>query len=555
MAKKIVRIIVVVAAIAAIGAVSSWFVLAGNTLTHAKQWIADINDAAHEDGSTFTLRYGAIERAPFPNIGVRLVNPEIIFTAPKTDAEDAAMVEAKWQRKGTVDFITDTLRNEYRLISDGSGELTLQSGDDQTHIVSSPAQVEASLRASNRDAFATWKNMNWRNPEALQAALRTIAQLRLQMSPITLTDTASEAVIFTQQQGLFSFMNHSTNGSMAFELTVLAKGSQMTPAYTDVALRIASMLGAPTVIDTTPFSMTRAGTQDVDVVVQVDIPATPEGAPVSNGSIRVPRFEFTNDYYRLQLPTEVVLTDTNGRGDAHVKLNWLAEVKPAGAAEMQRSMGVSSMIAPLLAQLAGSKKSDVDPEALQQKMMDLLPTLSTLGPIRLVTDIDATVVRATEIRESKTDDSSKEASEKVTIRTLSLSHPRWGMEAKGMAARDAKGMATMDFSILCKQCETLTQDGYDKARALQAALNLMNPAREQWLLDDSIRENLNGALAEIGRKDEATGDIHFAVGTPEPNDIRINDVPVADVMKTLTQALALAPPDAEAPQAPASKTP
>jgi hypothetical protein len=555
MTKKFLRSVVVVAIIAASGSAGAWFVLAGNAVRHAEQWIADTNDVAHQEGSDFSLRYVSIERAPFPHIGVRLVNPEIVFAAPKTDAEDDAMVEAKWQRKGTVDFITDHLRHEYRLISDGTGEFTLRSGEDETHIVVSQGHIEASLRASSRAAFAAWGSMDWKDSQAVQAAARTIARARVQMSPITMTDTASEEVIFTQQQGLFLLINRSAGGGTAFELTVLAKGSQATPAYGDVALRMAAMIGLPALADMpqTPFSITRAGKQDVDIVLQVDLPPTKDGAPVSNGSIRVPRFVFTNDYYSLQLPTEVVLSDADGHGQAHIRLNWSAEVKPAGAKEMQRSVGMSDTIAPLLAQLSGSETSDVDPEALQQKILAALPTLSTLGPIRLVTDIDAEVTRPPEPNTATANIPQVEASEKVTIRKLEFGHARWGMDAKGMAARDDKGSATVDLSVLCKQCETLTQDGYDGAQSLQALLNLMNPNREQWLLEDAILANLNEALAQIGRKDAATGDISFAVGTPSPNDIRINDTPIAEVMKTLTQALALDPKDAE-PSPPAADT-
>jgi hypothetical protein len=166
--------------------------------------------------------------------------------------------------------------------------------------------------------------------------------------------------------------------------------------------------------------------------------------------------------------------------------------------------------------------------------------------VKLVVDFEAAVPTPREGGLAEQEKEGEVRRQNLTLRAFHFDHARWGIEAKGMAAKSGKEDMQVDMKLVCKRCSTMTKDIYDTAQGVQDVLNFINPERAPWPVDAAMLARIDSTLAEIGRKDEASGDITFSIGATKPNEIRINDRPLEEVMPKLLAIFmpAMAAPDA-----------
>ena len=539
------RAIVVLLVAGVVAAGGTWYVMAGRVMNAAQALIDKANTMQHTDGSSVKIAYDGLSRTMFPTIGVRVSNPSIEFNAPgapaaAVTAEQSAAAPAPqplhvtWKHTGTVDIITDQLAHEFRVVNDGSGAGTLEAGNDKIAISSAPAHSEMSLKAKNGDAFKQWQAINLSDPNSVKQALAQIGGAHIAAGAVKLTDSATNAVILTQDEASFDMTNRSDDKQINFDVSLLAKGSEVTKEYTNIVVHVMNMLQLPTsAIDgSMPLAADRAGKQDMEIALSVNLP-TPNGQPTPNGDVHVSKFSIKNNFYSISLPLDVALHEDAGSRHATIKMNWSLEVTPTGAAESQVLVDQAMQMAP------GGKGENQ--QLLKQKIMAALPTVSTLGPITLVLDVDASVPKPSANGQPPAD-----SKQSVTLRQFSFGHKRWGIDAKGEASSvDASPAGTVTGTLTCKQCTTLTGDLFSTAHDVQEVTAILQPGTAPLPLSDAMLAQLNAALASIGKPGATNGDIDFVVTTPTPGDIRVNDKPVGQVMPQLM--MVFMPPPAAAP--------
>ncbi len=529
------RFLATVIGVLVVGLGAGWFVLTGNALTNVQRVVEELNEKKLADNGSVKITYDSLSRSGFPALGVRLVNPMLAINVPGDGAERQP-VDLAWKRSGTFDIVTDYVRHEYRVISDGSGSLTLQSGSDKVAIESADARIEASITARSRAAFDAWGSLDLEDKQAVRAALRDVAAAKLSMGAFVMKNTTTDATIFTQEHANIALANRGKENVLDFDLDVDVKASELTKEYSAVASTMLRIFQLPQAMDdaAVPLSATRAGKQDITMALRVNVPESPTGMEIPKGFIHVDRFSITNNFYHLEAPLHVVLDDANDQRSANIKVNALLEVKPAGAEEMTRLVdGIDPRVQPVLAQLAGASSTTADPEQVKQKMLAALPTLSTLGPVKLVVDLEAAVPTPREGGLAEQEKEGEVRRQNLTLRAFHFDHARWGIEAKGMAAKSGKEDMQVDMKLVCKRCSTMTKDIYDTAQGVQDVLNFINPERAPWPVDAAMLARIDSTLAEIGRKDEASGDITFSIGATKPNELHINDRPIEEVMPKL----------------------
>jgi hypothetical protein len=509
---------------------AAWYVASGEVVNHAKSLVEQANAATHPEGLTLTIAYESVTRSHFPSVGVRFVNPSISFS----DAGDGVgrpPFSFEWKREGHVDFVSDVRTRTYRLVSHGSGRTVVRADNQSFEIASEPSDMELALTARDRAAYKTLQELDLRDRAAVEKAVRELAGISLRASDILLSESGTQTTLYSQRASSLVLTNRSTESTYDFDATIQVKDSEITKTYSDMLARFTSALQMPLAIndEIMPFSSTRAGKQNMELAVRAKLPRNAEDSTIDDGYIHVNQFTVTNAYYQLSAPFDLVIAQADERRTAAIKGNWQFELTKAGGAEMSRP-GLNKSILLVLAKRAGVETIEADPELLQQKLLASLPSVSTLGPIEFRVDLEASTpmpkASASAIDTTGKDD----RREMLTINALSFTHPRWGMDVKGMAARVGKNEMTVDFTIICQKCETMTRDIYDVASATQEVMSLLNPKREAWYMNEAMLANVNKTLAEIGRKDEATGDIVFGIGSPSPNDIRINGKPMSQVM-------------------------
>lgn len=524
------RTILAVPVAAAVGLGAAWYVASGEVVTHAQNLVEQANSVARPEGQTLKITYEKVTRSRFPAVGVRFVNPGIAFS----DAGDGAgrpPFSFEWKRDGHVDFVSDVRTRTYRLASHGSGKTLLQADSQSFALASDPSEIELALTARDRAAYEAMQELNFADRAAVEKAVRELAAVSLKAGDVLLFEPNSKAPLYRQQASAIVLENRNTEDSYDFDATVQVKDSEVTQAYSDMLARFTSALQMPLMIndEIMPFSSTRAGKQNVDLAVRAKLPRNAEDSTIDDGYIHIDRFAVTNAYYQLSAPFDLVIAQADGRRTAAIKADWQFELTKAGGEEMGRP-GLNKSILLMLAKRSGVEEIDVDPELLQQKLLASLPGISALGPIQFHVDLEASTPMPSSAASALEGAGKDDRREMLTIHALSFDHPRWGMDIKGMAARAGRNEMTVDFTILCKKCETMTRDIYEVAGATQELMALLNPKREAWYMNEEMLANVNKTLAEIGRKDEASGDIVFGIGSPSPNDIRINDKPMAQVM-------------------------
>jgi hypothetical protein len=543
------RVILGLFVMGVIAAGGTWYVMAGKVVNGAQALIEKVNTTPHEDGSSVKITYDGLSRTMFPNIGVRLTNPAVELKSPGIavpQGADASPPPAApqpfhvtWKHTGTVDIITDRFTHEYRLVNDGSGTGTLETDGATASISSAPAHSEASLRAKTLAAFTQWQTLDLGNADAVKQALTEIGGVHINAGAIKVTDTTSGAVILTQDESKLDFTNRSDEKQINFDASFVGKGSQVTKEYTDLITRVVTMMHLPaTGFDgSMPMSASRAGKQDVDIAMNVNLPTTPAGQPMPTGDIHVTKFSIRNNFYTLNAPLDVVMHEDASRRHATIKLDWSLDITAAGAAETQVMLDQALKMAPGAPQM--------NQEQLKAAVLAALPNVSTLGPITFVLDVDASVPKPGAQPAASASEDSKES---LSLRQFRFGHKRWGLEAKGEAFSDnATRGGTITGTLTCKQCTVLTQDLFATAHGVQEVMALMQPGSAPFPLTDAMLAQLNATLASIGKPGATAGDIDFVVTTPAAGDVRVNDKPFAQVMPQLMMVFMPPQPPQAAP--------
>lgn len=539
MKKNITRIIVALVGLGILGGGSAWFIASGKAVTQAEALVAKLNAQTLPQNGTVKLSYERLSRSGFPAVGVRMLNPVLSATIPG-DAEGRPPIDITWKRTGHVDIITNYLTHSYQILSNGTGELRVTSGNENITTTSDFSQVALHITAKDGAAFTRWSELNLNDFAAIHAATKDIAEFSFSASPLVIKETANNATIYTQGASHVDIKNRTTEGTINFDLDSTLNGMEITKEYGPVMQRLVRALQMPEAVwnEASPFSSTRAGKQDFIITMQVNMPDKP--GPVPNGYIRIPKFHIKNAYYSLDMPLQVTFKEEDDLRLASVKLDAAWNVTQAGAQEMQAALDMMTdkdKFGGLFLKMAGATKTEIDQHALKQKMTEALPSLSTIGPITFVADFEVSAPKTPRSPLDIKRDASAINAENLTIRALNFNHTRWGVDVKGMAARAAGSAPTVDMTIICKRCDTMTKDIYDTASAAQSAMNMMTPERAQWPISEALLTTINTTLADIGRKDEA-GDITFGINSPKAGDYRVNDKPMEEVLPKLMMVFA-----------------
>ncbi len=542
MASKKVKVIGGVAAVLVAGAGSAWYVITGNILSATTSWLATVASKKLEDGTTTTLTYDSIRRSSFPSIGVRLVNPRFTVSYPGTDNETKAPVAFTVALNGTIDTTTDYIGNAYNVAVNGAYSYDASIGETKFGGKSAAPSAERwLLKAKDRASFNAWNSLDWNNAEAVKAAIQGIAAARYEVGAFALND-AQGRLLMGANKLVLGFNNRSNETTIDGDVVIQANALEVTDAYNEAAESVMQLASLPQLMKLSqmPFSASRAGKQELDIVAAIQLPMGIASGASPSGFVDVSKFYTKNNFYTLNMPMRMVLNEANGQRNLTLKLDWMLDVTAAGGAEGQYL--VNAVAEPfLMAAQAAPDAQPLDGEALKQRITAALPTLSTLGPITLSIDLDATSPSA-----PAQPGQPATGKDSVSMRNFALTHKRWGIVAKGDSLNDANG-ATINASLVCKQCDTLTGDVVATAQGAQEVMNTATPGRPQMALTPEFVTSLNSTLAEIGSKD-AAGDVTFTFATPKPGEVTVNGKPIGEVgPKLMALFMALQPAPAQAP--------
>ncbi len=536
MKKTIVRVVIGLVGVGLVGTGGAWYTASSTAISQAEKLITEFNAKALPNNGKATITYDSLSRSSFPSVGVRLVNP-VMTTSIPADDQGRAAVDMMWKINGYTDVITNHLKNEYRVVSDGTSELQLKSGTETINATSTPSRAELSVAAKNRAAFDQWNSLNFDDKKAVEDAVKNLASLNFSISAGAMKDSATNNVIYSYDASSLKLANRSTDNLVDFDLDMAFMGMEITDAYTSIIQRAGLVMQVPQIgLDQAqlPFSSTRAGKQDMVLSLQVNMPQE-RTKPVVNGYVRAPKLLIKNDFYRFESPVHIEFKEENKTRNATVKVNAKLEVAPAAAEESKRFFAMltsNGEVSALMKQIVGGNTAELDIAALNQKLEAALPTLSTLGPITFDVDINASTPSVDDNAPLAKPDADSAPGEHLVIEALRLNHARWGIDAKGMAARVPGAAPSVDIIVICKLCDTMTKDIYDTAMAAQEVKKLLEPQSPQWPLNETVLTKLNGALADIGRKD-AQGDITFGISSPSAGNFHINDKPMGEAMQKL----------------------
>lgn len=540
MAVKTGKIIGGVAAALLVAVGAAWYVITGNILSATTSWLAQVASKKLEDGTTTTLTYDSISRSSFPSIGVRVTNPRFTLTYPGTDNETKAPLTVAVALNGSIDTTTDYLANAYKMAINGAYSYEASVGETKFGGKSATPSAERwLLKARDRATFNAWNTLDWNDEEAVKAAIKGIAAARYEIGAFALNDSKGQLLIGANNLTL-GFANRSNDTTIDGDVVMQASALEVSSAYDETveALMQAAQLPPLMKLSEMPFSSSRAGKQDMDIVAAVKLPMGIASGAAPSGFIDVSKFYTKNNFYTLNLPMRMVLSEADAQRNLSLKLDWSLDVTAAGGAEGQYLVNGLAAMLPLQPTEEG-----IDLEPVKQKITAALPTLSTLGPITLAIDLDATSPAA-----PAQPGQPATGKDSVTMRNFALTHKRWGIVAKGDSLNDANG-ATINASLVCKQCDTLTGDVVSTAQSAQEVMNIAQPGRPQMAFTPEFVASVNSTLAEIGSKD-AAGDVTFTFTTPKPGEVAVNGKPLAEVgpkLMALFAALQPAPATEDLP--------
>lgn len=524
MKKKKVLIALGAVVVVGIAAVSgTWFVTAKKTRESVIAFIDRINTNLSKDGLTFKIGYSEAKMAGFPtHVSVRLVNPTLTITEAATDGN--APLDFQWGYDGHIDIVTDHLKKQYRAELAGNDSFTLKSGDQSMAIKGEGSKFTLLVEARSLDAFRQWETMDLKKKENVVRFLETIHSASFDAGKLHYKDATSGETVFTQDESLGRITSRSSADVLDLDLELTGKGSQVSKAYMDVLENMMKQPGGKALAPfyaqgtDTPFSAIRAGRQDVDIKGTIYM-TMKKDAPV-----REFRFDFTrahakNDFYEMNMPSKLsVKMDATGMKIA-LFTDTTMDVKPAAAAETQRA--ITQNLAMLAMLMPNAQLTEAQMVELNTKIMAALPTLSTLGPVNYKLDLAGDV--------------GPDKKGAFNLNSFALTHKRWGLEANG-AVENRSGAPTVTLTITCRQCDSFTHDTMVTAIQMQDVKKMLRPESQMLPLGEPLLAAINGLLAQVGAKG-TDGSLVFAVTTPAPGDIRLNQRPLGEVMMQAMAAL------------------
>lgn len=532
MKKILSRVIVVLLVLVVGGGGAAWWVTTSQTKKSVIAAIERINAKPQPDGSRIEIKYSDITTAGFPpSITVRLVDPSVLVTMPVAQAgmpteEDAPAQTGPadtvhWSFKGHADIITNHLDAAYKLELAGDDTIEFKTREEIATLQGKDSSYNFAVKAKSLQDFLAWENLDLDNQEQVEKFIETIREGSADVGALNYVDAKSNQPAFSHESGHFRFSNRSTKERYDFDFEVTAKNSEVYPAY---AKLLKGLSGAPENnplaamgMAEMPFSAANAGKQNFDIAMSAYIN---RGEPDAPGVVRVkaPRFTITNNYYDVNGTFDMDVTEGAAGMDFTFAQDMSLNVKEAGAKDFLKTTEMLFAMAPMMAQ--GNESFDV--EAFRAKVTSALPTVSTLGPIKLAMAMKGNFA-------PKEPNAATHTKGKIELSNFEFSHDRWGLSAKGNVDNMTAETPSITMDIVCQKCDTLTADAMQTAVASQEAAQLLDPKRASFPLGDELLQAINQLLASIGTKD-ASGNIAFAITTPAANDIRVNDKPVATVM-------------------------
>lgn len=528
MKKTILRILLALFAVLIIGGGAAWWVTTAKTKQSVIDAIARINAHKAADGSSIEITYAAVETAGFPpSITVRLVDPVLVIKAPATTQPAAAASVISWAYKGYADVVTNHLGAAYELVLSGDDTFTITQGETSSAITGSGSTYHFAVKAKSLEHFLAWEKIDFSNPAQAEAFIDSIREARADVGALSYKDAASGEPAFSHEKGLFSFVNRSDANAFDFDLEVLAKNSELYPAYGALLDKLSGSMSVSENIfgaGATPFSAANAGKQNVEINLSGYITRNKEKG---NRTMRIsmPRFSLSNNYYDIQLPLGMDVAESEGGTDFKAKLDAKINFTAAGAADAHKSLGALYAMLPMMT----ASNPSFNEAAFKEKVAGALPTVSTLGPITFAVDIDGKIAPRGE--------AGLASKGNVNLGQLELSHARWGLKADGHIDNTGE-IPNITINLNCMKCDTMTADTMKSAIDAQLALAMLEPGRPLYPLGDEMLKAIDGLFAHIGKKDTASGDVLFAITTPAANDIRIGEQPLAAAMMQAMTTLA-----------------
>ncbi|MBA4274188.1 MAG: hypothetical protein C0436_00900, partial [Alphaproteobacteria bacterium] len=446
-----------------------------------------------------------------------------------------------WSFKGYADIITNHLDAAYKIELAGDDNMEIKTGEEAATLNGKDSSYAFAVKAKSLQDFLAWENLDVDNKEQVEKFIETIREGSADVGALNYTDAASGEPAFTHESGHFRLTNRSTKELYDFDFEVTAKNSEVHPAYAKFLERLGggdanNPLAAMGMSDM-PFSAANAGKQNFDIALSAYMN---RGEPEAPGVVRIkaPRLTITNNYYDVNGTFDIDVTEGAAGMDFTFTQDMSLNVKEAGAKDFLKTTEMLFAMAPMMAQ--GNESFDI--EAFRAKVTSALPTVSTLGPIKLAIAMKGNFA-------PKEPNAATHTKGKIELSNFDFSHARWGLTAKGNIDNMTAETPAITMDIVCQKCDTLTADTMQTAVASQEAALMLDPKRPPFPLGDALLQAINQLLASIGTKD-ASGNITFAITTPAANDIRVNDKPVATVMMEGMTTLMpfMQPPAAEGAQ-------
>ncbi len=548
MKKTITRVVAAIAVVAVSGISATWYVASGKLVEATTEHLTALGKKPLANGMAIAVTYDAIDRSGFPYAGVKITNPTYSLTLPAKAGEVPEKLVTK--TTGTTTLVTNILANEYRLSSAGSSVISGTLGGQPIALSTSNGGSVTRIRAIDRKSFDAWGALDMSDGKAIAAQLKNIAEFSVHIDKGSVSAGADNARLATYDGAEITFVKRPVRHHTDVDVGMTVTNVETTKAYAQLIdqlmMQAATAQGraaTPLSLEDMPFAGARAGKQNFVFAANVNLPDAQGPGGFSNGTVKVKALTLANDYYTIKLPLEVVMKDGKDQRSATLRTDWLLDVKPASAKEIERMVDLVAKYSP---QSFVGKPGEpvVDIAAVKAKIMPAVPTLSTLGPITLALDVDALLPNVAapmdtanpEAPAAKT--TGDTAKQSITLRRFEFSHKRWGLDASGKATgSDANG--AIDGTIHCRQCAVLTRDAFDYARNLETVLaSFGQPAGLS--VSEAQLAALDKTLNEIGRKG-SNGDIAFAITTPKPGDVRVNDKPIAEAMMKFMMLGAAAP--------------
>lgn len=543
MKKKKVLIALGAVVVVALAAVSgTWFVTAKKTKEGVVAFIDKANAGLSKDGLTFKIGYKEAKTGGFPtHVSVRLVDPTLTIT--ETAADGSKPVDFLGFYDGHIDIVTDHLRKQYRAELAGNDSYTLKSGDQSMAIKGEGSKFTLLVQARSLDAFRQWETLDFKKKQDVVRFMETIHSASFDAGKLHYKDATSGETAFTQDESLARVTSRSSADILDLDLELTGKGSQVSKAYMDV---IENMIRQPggealaTFYADAPFSAVRAGKQDVDIKGSIYM-TMKKDAPEREFRYDFSRAYAKNDFYEISMPSKMsVKMDATGMKIA-LFTDTTMDVKPAATAETGRA--IAQNIAMLAMFMPKAELAEPQMVELNTKIMAALPTLSTLGPVNYKLDLAGDV--------------GPDKKGAFNLNTFALTHKRWGLEANG-AVENRTGPPTVTLSLTCRQCNSFTHDTMVTAIGMQDIKKMLKPESQMLPLGEPLLAAINGLLSQVGAKG-TDGSLVFAVTTPAPGDIRLNQRPLGEVMMqamaALQPVLNPAPAAAQPPVPDATKKP